>query len=152
MKSAPLSRRSFLARTATATAAFSIVPRHVLDGAGITPPSQKLKGENVKLLPDSPERPYQRPAPHIPRSAGHYREWIDACKGGPKAGSHFEHAAVLTQAVQLGNVALRHSARVNKELQDGRPVKLSWDKVAGKTSDPEGNPFLQRECRKGWEI
>jgi predicted dehydrogenase len=108
-------------------------------------------GENVKLLPDSLDRSYPRPAPRLPRSAGHYREWIAACKGGPKAGSHFEHAAVLTEVVQLGNVALRHSARVNKELQNGRPVKLLWDKVAGQTSDPEADQFLQREYRKGWE-
>jgi len=109
-------------------------------------------GENVRLLPDSLEHAYRRPAPRIPRSAGHYQEWLAACKGGPKAGSHFEHAAVLTEVVQLGNVALRHSARVNKELQNGRPVKLLWDAVAGKTNDPEANQFLQTEYRKGWEV
>ena len=42
MKRPSLSRRAFLARAATATAAFSLVPRHVLGGAGITPPSKKL--------------------------------------------------------------------------------------------------------------
>ena len=34
-------RRSFLAQSA-AVAAFTIVPRHVLGGAGHTPPSEKL--------------------------------------------------------------------------------------------------------------
>jgi predicted dehydrogenase len=37
-----LSRRRFLATTATATAAFHIVPRSVLGGEGQTPPSEKL--------------------------------------------------------------------------------------------------------------
>ena len=38
----PLSRRTFLAQTATAAFGFSIVPRHVLGGAGYVPPSDKL--------------------------------------------------------------------------------------------------------------
>ena len=42
ISSTSISRRSFLASAATATAAFSIVPRHVLGGPGLTPPSQKL--------------------------------------------------------------------------------------------------------------
>ena len=37
-----MSRRHFLATTAAATAAFTIVPRHVLGGPGYTPPSDKL--------------------------------------------------------------------------------------------------------------
>jgi predicted dehydrogenase len=38
----PLSRRNFLAQTATAALGFSIVPRHVLGGAGFVPPSDKV--------------------------------------------------------------------------------------------------------------
>jgi len=37
-----VSRREFLTRTASAAAAFSIVPRHVLGGAGYIPPSDKV--------------------------------------------------------------------------------------------------------------
>jgi predicted dehydrogenase len=37
-----LSRRRFLASSSIAAAAFTIVPRHVLGGAGTTPPSDKL--------------------------------------------------------------------------------------------------------------
>jgi predicted dehydrogenase len=37
-----VSRREFIGRTATATAAFTIVPRHVLGGAGFIPPSDKV--------------------------------------------------------------------------------------------------------------
>jgi predicted dehydrogenase len=39
--SKPLSRRKFIA-AGTAAAAFTIVPRHVLGGAGVTPPSEKI--------------------------------------------------------------------------------------------------------------
>jgi predicted dehydrogenase len=38
----PLSRRKFLAQTATAALGFSIVPRYVLGGAGYVPPSDKV--------------------------------------------------------------------------------------------------------------
>ena len=37
-----LSRRDFLARSATAAVGFSIVPRHVLGGSGYVPPSDKV--------------------------------------------------------------------------------------------------------------
>jgi len=37
-----LSRREFLAQSATAAAVFSIVPRHVLGGSGYVPPSDKV--------------------------------------------------------------------------------------------------------------
>ena len=58
-------------------------------------------GENVRLLPESLDRSYQRPAKRIPRSAGPYQEWIAVAKGGPRPGSHFEHAALLTEVVQF---------------------------------------------------
>ena len=109
-------------------------------------------GENVRLLPDELHQSYQRPAKRIPRSPGPYQEWLAACKGGPPAGSHFGRAALLTEMVQLGNVAIRYSAKVDRELQNGRPVKLLWDAVAGRTSQPEADQFLQTEYRKGWEV
>ncbi len=41
-KSEKISRRKFISTGAAATAAFTIVPRHVLGGKGIVPPSDKL--------------------------------------------------------------------------------------------------------------
>ncbi|PWU12173.1 MAG: oxidoreductase [Verrucomicrobia bacterium] len=38
----PLSRRKFLTRTTTTAAALTVVPRHVLGGPGVVPPSEKL--------------------------------------------------------------------------------------------------------------
>src|SRR6266705_31357 len=37
-----LSRRAFIRGTTTAIAGFSIIPRHVLGGAGFVPPSEKV--------------------------------------------------------------------------------------------------------------
>ncbi len=110
-------------------------------------------GDSPRLLPESKMQAYQRPAKRIPRSPGHGAEWINACKGGPKAGSHFEHAAIVTEMVQLGNVAIRWSALQHTAKTNGCPVKLLWDAQAGKvTNVPEANRFLQQEPRKGWEV
>ena len=58
------------------------------------------------------------PAKTLPRVPGGdpFREWINACKGGPVPGSNFDYAAPLTEIVLLGNVALR-----------ARGKKLVWD-------------------------
>src|SRR6266540_597919 len=42
LRASPVSRRHFLGATATAVAAFSIVPRHVLGGPKFVPPSEKV--------------------------------------------------------------------------------------------------------------
>ena len=47
MKNKNISRRKFLGSTAAAVSAFTIVPRHVLGGAGYTPPSEKLNVAGV---------------------------------------------------------------------------------------------------------
>src|SRR5688572_3377265 len=46
-RNAACTRRQFLARSATAVAAFTIVPRHVLGGAKFVPPSEKV---NVAII------------------------------------------------------------------------------------------------------
>jgi predicted dehydrogenase len=84
----------------------------------------------------------------LPRSAGHYQEWIDACKGGPSGGSHFGWAGPLTEAVLLGNVALR------PQLRDELTGKsLEWDSANLRFTNSEAaNGFLRREYRNGWEL
>src|SRR5439155_4712946 len=49
-------------------------------------------GSPPRLLPRSkPEGVPQT----LPRSNGHHRDWLDACKGGQPAGSNFEYGARL---------------------------------------------------------
>jgi predicted dehydrogenase len=84
----------------------------------------------------------------IPHSAGHYQEWIKACKGGPPAGSNFDWAGPLAESVLLGNVALRVELR--EDLTLGR---LVWDPAAFKFSNlSDANQFLRREYRAGWSL
>jgi hypothetical protein len=109
-------------------------------------------GESPRLLPLDKMKDYGTGKKRIARSPGHGAEWLAAIKGGPKPGSHFERAAVLTEFVQLGNVAIRTSAKLLGGKDNGYPVKLLWDAQAGKVTNlAEANEFLQTEYRQGWE-
>ncbi|MGQ9590321.1 MAG: Gfo/Idh/MocA family protein [Planctomycetota bacterium] len=100
----------------------------------------KLMGET--LLPKSRMETYRRPPKTLPRSPGHYEEWVAACRGGPPAGSNFpDHGGLLTEVSLLGNVAVR----VQK--------KLLWDGARMQfTNDDAANKLLSREYRAGWTL
>lgn len=94
-----------------------------------------------RLLPEEAFADFQRPAPFIPDSIGHYEEWIQACKTGSPTTCHFDYAGALTEAVLLGNVAYRAGQ------------KLEWDPKRLKAANcPEADRFLRREYRKGWTL
>jgi predicted dehydrogenase len=95
-----------------------------------------------RLIPESKMQAYGVPPKTLARSVGHDKEWVDACRGGPAAGSDFvEHAGLLTETCQLGNVALRAGK------------KLDWDGPNMKiTNDEHANQFLHREYREGWSL
>ena len=100
------------------------------------------------LLPESKRKEYGRPPQMIPRSPGHYKEWIAACKGGKPAGSNFDHAGPLAETVLLGNVALRLELRekLTRARLDWDPEKFEFTNLA------EANQFLRREYREGWTL
>lgn len=106
------------------------------------------EAQKWRLHPEKLAQEYGEPPKSLPRSPGHHQEWINACKGGPEAGSHFDWAAPLTETVLLGNVALRMQLR-EKLTQ----VRLAWDaeKLAF-SNQPEANQFLRREYRSGWSL
>jgi len=138
---------------------------------GLRPPRPEGLGENVpmgtnglllvgddgfllsdwstwKLYPEKKGIEYGAPPKVLPRSNGHHGEWVAACKGGEKAGSNFDWAGPLTEAVLLGNVALRPQLR-----EDLTKVRLHWDaKKLAFSNFEKANQFLRREYRKGWEV
>ena len=100
------------------------------------------------VIPESRRKEFGKPPKVLERSPGHYQEWINACKGGKPAGSNFDHAGPLAEAVLLGNVALR--ADLKKKLTRTR---LHWDSANLKiTNVPEANQYLHREYRQGWSL
>jgi len=101
-----------------------------------------------RLIPESRLKEYGKPPEVLPRSPGHFEEWIEACKGGKPAGSNFDHAGLLAEVVLLGNVALRVELREKLTR-----TKLLWDGPNMKiTNLSEANQFLQREYRKDWTL
>ncbi len=101
-----------------------------------------------RLYPEKLAADYGVPPKKLVRSPGHYQEFIDACKGGPAAGSNFDWAGPLTETVLLGNVALRTQLREKLTR-----VKLLWDSEKfAFTNLPEANQFLRKEYRQGWSV
>jgi predicted dehydrogenase len=94
-----------------------------------------------RLLPRDRFAGVTLPPPSLPRPRSHHQEWIDACRGVDKTQSSFEYAAVLTEALLLGNVALR----------TGQPVE--WDAVKMRvTNNSAADQFVKPEFRKGWSF
>jgi len=52
-------------------------------------------GGRPSLLPGSKDGLTSVPAKTLPRSKGHHRDWLDACKGGTPASGNFEYGAAL---------------------------------------------------------
>jgi predicted dehydrogenase len=102
----------------------------------------KGKMYDHRLIPDSKAREFGRPKQVLARSVGHYKEWIEACKGGPPAGSNFvDHAAHLAEVVLLGNIAIRTGEKL---LWDGPNQRFTNSEAANRLINP---PY-----RAGWVL
>jgi len=94
-----------------------------------------------KLLPEHQFGGFQPPAPFIPNSIGHHKEWLTACKTGNPTTCSFAYASVLTETVLLGNVAYRTGQ------------KLEWNGPALKVkNNSKAMNYIHREYRKGWDL
>jgi predicted dehydrogenase len=118
-----------------------LIPRGVLfvgdkgalltGGAGGTP----------RVLPESRYKNIARPKPTLQRSKGHHRDWLDACKGGPPASSHFEYGARLTELALLGALALRLGRRIDWDAE-----RMEARGIA------DADPMIRGSYRQGWEL
>ncbi len=90
------------------------------------------------------------------REAGHYKQWVDACKAGygkMQLSSPFEYAGPFTEAVLMGNLALRSYAMKGPNGTYPGRKKLLWDaKNMRITNFDEANQFVKREYRDGWTL
>ena len=99
-------------------------------------------GNSPRLIPEAKMQEYKRPPKTLPRSIGHHKEWIQACKKGTPTRSNFDFAGPLTEAVLLGTVSVRMGGR-----------KLIWDSPNLKvTNVPEANKYLHYKYREGWTL
>ncbi|HMP79754.1 MAG TPA: gfo/Idh/MocA family oxidoreductase, partial [Pirellulaceae bacterium] len=94
-----------------------------------------------QLLPHDRFADFEPPQPSIPPSAGHWNEWVEACKTGSPTTCNFEYAGALTEAVLLGIVAFR----------TGQSIEWDADRMAV-TNTSEAEPFLTKQYRPGFEV
>lgn len=100
-------------------------------------------GSDFVLTPTADFEGYTPPEPTLPRSPGHFTEWVEAIKAGDpsKALSNFDYAGRLTETVLLGVVAEKARA------------KIEWD---AESMTAKGNPddlgSIRREYRDGFSI
>lgn len=100
-----------------------------------------FNGAQPTLIPESKMKAFQPPPKTLPRSPGNDREWIEAARGGKAGGANFEFEAPVTQAVLLGNVALRAGK------------KLHWDSANLKvTNDEAAQKYINDAYREGWSL
>ena len=93
--------------------------------------------ESPRLIPETAMQAFQRPPRTLPRvpegRAGHEKNWLDAIRQKGQAVSNFDYAGPFTEAVLLGNVALRYPGQ-----------RLLWDAATLKiTNLPEADQFVQ---------
>ena len=100
-------------------------------------------GAEHTLLPKDKFKEVTKPNATLPRSPGHFKEWVDAIKSGDptKAMSNFAYAGRLTETVLLGVVALKAG------------TAIEWDPVAMKAKNvPSADQYIRRDYRKGFSI
>jgi predicted dehydrogenase len=103
-------------------------------------------GEKPRLIPAAKHKAFTPPPKTLPRSIGHYQEFVRACKQGTPTESNFGFSGPLTEAVLLGSVAIRLSGELIGE-------KLRWDSANLKVPNvPEAEKFLHYEYRAGWSL
>jgi len=102
-----------------------------------------FRGEEPRLFAKGQKKPL--PLDESPsrddRRGGRHSLWLRACQGGEPSPGSFLNAAAITDAVNLGTVALRAGQKV---LFDSENMKI--------TNAPEANKYLYREYREGWEL
>jgi hypothetical protein len=108
-------------------------------------------GAKFRLVPEKDfadvptDRPEKGPV-GVQRGEDPYqkREWVEAIRAGKPAlaASSFEFAGRLTEAMLLGNIAVRFAGQ-----------KLDWDSAAMKfRNSPSASSLVSKSYRKGWEL
>lgn len=99
-------------------------------------PEEKFKGMKEEIA-----KPPQRLPHGLGDDRGHHQEWIKACKGEGKTMSNFDYAALLTETILLGNVAMRAGE------------KLEWDgEKMRATNTRSADKYVKNEYLNGYAV
>jgi len=108
-----------------------------------------FEGKKGRLLADygsrklfmDPGNEAIEPSGTIPKSIGHHREWIAACKSRGPTTCNFDYSGALAECVLLGNVSYRAGE------------KLDWDaETLTATNCPTAAQYIRRNYRPGWSL
>jgi predicted dehydrogenase len=96
-----------------------------------------------RIIPEAKRKEYGRPPKTLPRSPGHHKEWIEACKAGRPADakSGFWYAGPFTEALLVGNLAVRLQKRVEWDAQTMRSPNC-----------PEADNYITKFYRAGYDF
>ena len=98
-----------------------------------------FNGHTTKMFDGSePAKPEET----IPASPGFHKEWINACKGGPRATCDWvDYGGPLAEAVLLANAAFRAGGG------------FDWNAKEFKASgNPKADDYIFSEFREGWKV
>lgn len=101
--------------------------------------SASFNGYKAKMFDGSkPDTPPET----IPASPGFHREWINACKGGPRSTCDFvNYTGPLAEGVLLANAAFRAGGG------------FDWDAKQFKASgNPKADDYIFPDFREGWKV
>ncbi len=94
-----------------------------------------------RIIPESRMDAYKLPPKTLKRRSGTWGEWVEAIRGGEPAGCNFDWAGIITEAVLLGNIAIR----VGKDLR--------WDAEKMKfANNDKANEYVKSKYRSGWTM
>jgi len=109
-------------------------------------------GEKGKMLGGSHagfcrpfDKDYENPQRTLPRSEGHYKEWVMACKGEKinrgTTGTNFGYAGPMTATISMGVVGMYYPGET-----------LEWDGEKLEFRNAEANRYLHRSYRKEYKL
>jgi len=96
----------------------------------------------LRIVPETKMKAYEQPPKTIPRSQGHHKDWILACKGGKPASSNFDYGGPLTEMALLGVLAIRNQNR--KLIYDVKNMRI--------TNDDKANKYISPTFRGNWTL
>ncbi|GAB5401499.1 MAG: Gfo/Idh/MocA family oxidoreductase [Aureisphaera sp.] len=119
---------------------------------------------NPRLLPSEKMIDFVPPTQTIKRvTGGHAGEFVEACLNGGNTSSPFSYGGPLTEAVLMGNLAIKsYQLKVLKEgkkVGDWAPYDypgrrtIKWDGENMKVTNYEtANAWVKRNYREGWDL
>jgi hypothetical protein len=117
---------------------------------------------NARLLPSDTMKLLNPPEPYLKRieggTGGHQRNFVEGCLNGTETSSDFKRSGPLTEAVLMGNLAIK-AFQYKEKRENGRGFnypgrrKILWDgENMNVTNYEKANEWVRGSYRKGWNL